>query len=104
MTDTRAEVLAKALRHIAEDLNTVHEPERGQDQRPPMVVALERWEACVKTARDALATEPPQPASAWPEVDEAALRAMWDHGFKTCRSYTDNWFHCEGEQKERRVQ
>jgi hypothetical protein len=41
--------------------------------------------------------------SARPDV-EAALRAMWDDGFQTCRSYTDNWVHCQGEQKERRVQ
>jgi hypothetical protein len=44
----------------------------------------------------------PQPASARP--DESALRMMWDAGFQTCRDYTDNWVHCQGEQKERRVQ
>jgi hypothetical protein len=34
---------------------------------------------------------------------EAQLREMWKDGFDTCRSYTDNWYHCEGEQRERRI-
>jgi hypothetical protein len=33
----------------------------------------------------------------------AQLREMWKDGFDTCRSYTDNWYHCEGEQRERRI-
>ena len=32
---------------------------------------------------------------------DALLRAMFDAGFETCRRYGDNWFHCEGEQRDR---
>jgi hypothetical protein len=28
-------------------------------------------------------------------------RKAWEDGFKLCRSYGDNWFHFDGEQKER---
>jgi hypothetical protein len=54
----RETAIREALEQIAQ-LGTVHEPERGQDQRPPMVVALERWTECVRIAKAALAAPAP---------------------------------------------
>ena len=32
---------------------------------------------------------------------EKVARDAWDSGFATCRGYGDNWFHCQGEQRDR---
>lgn len=32
----------------------------------------------------------------------AVLRAAWEDGLRVARSYGDNFFHCQGEQKERK--
>lgn len=56
--EARVTALEAALKQIA-SLDNVHEPERGQDQRPPMIVALGRWNQCCQIAKRALLSPPP---------------------------------------------
>ncbi len=34
-------------------------------------------------------------------LSKEEIRFAWEEGFKLCRSYADNHFHFQGEQKER---